>query len=215
MGIKKLLICSKEDAMKSIVKLIISLSVMLLLVQKTTHAQTYIEFTGGLTSAVLRGNEEEILEDGGYFFRKYAVNISAQITFTVTDNFSLRSGLGYNRRGSGVETSSYSYPFNIPNMNFISLNYVELPLLAVVGSEAFNLHLGPQLSWLVSSDGIEGIDKKDFGIKYGFGINPGSFFVIRMNFYSGISNLAPSNTVKIRNGNYEFNIGLRFPRTKR
>lgn len=200
--------------MKSIMKSIVSLLILFLFSETATHAQTYIEFTGGLTSAVLRGNEEELLEDGGYFFRRYAGNFNAHITFTITENFSLRSGLGYNSRGSGVETSS-SFPFYVPNMNFVSLKYVELPLLAVMGSEVFTVHFGPQLSWLADSDGIEGVRKNDFGILYGFGLNTGAFFVVRLNFYNGLTSIGPSNSPKIRNSNYEVNVGLRFPRMRR
>jgi len=180
----------------------------LISVKSGVSQNTHVEFVGGFTSSIFKGDEQKIFQNSNEsFIRRYAGNVGVYFSVKSGENTRIRIGINYNGRGTGLEASSF---LGVNAMAFIKMNYLEFPFQLAFGSEAVSFFLGPQLSFLTSYSGIQDPNKSDFGLKYGLGIN-GATFIFRLNSYTGLSNVTPWSSERVRNGYYEVSIGIRIP----
>lgn len=194
-------------------KAFIFVSFLLVAIQSLGQ-KSFIEITGGLTSSTFKGNEEKIFNSKEVdFIRRYSGNLGILFNVKTSQSVSVKFGASFNSRGTGIETFNslhYIY-FSAPSTWSVwEMNYLEFPFLLSFGPENVTFNIGPQLSTLLSSQ-LKGLNKTDIGLKWGLGMDTNSLFIFRTNFYTGFSNLLQTNQARMRNGYYEFSIGLKIP----
>lgn len=120
---------------------------------------------------------------------KVGINLGVFAKLPLTKGFSIQPELNYSSKGAKEEYNNFiqgegEYRFN--------LNYVELPVLAVINlGKNFNVHAGPYIAYLASvnikdlnDDGTiddiadleaENFNRFDYGLAGGLGVDIGNF----------------------------------------
>jgi len=160
---------------------------------------------------------------------KIGFNLGLFAKAPITDMFSIQPELLYSSKGSKLTYRNFlqgegEYRFN--------LNYLELPVLAMVNlSEYFNIHAGPYLGFLTSSNikdlndngtvsGIRDIDvdnfnRFDYGFAFGLGVEikglvAGARYTLGLNEVGKSGNLTGDLTNNATNGVGSIYIGFGF-----
>ncbi|RZK48850.1 MAG: porin family protein [Pedobacter sp.] len=116
--------------------------------------------------------------------------IGVQSNLQLNENASLGFEAYYNRHGSKNEE------------DFLYLNYINVPVLVrFFPSEGFNLHVGPEISFLTSSEvnsmNAEGFFKNtNFSMGAGMGYKMKSGFNIDARYNFGLTSVTPLSTTK-------------------
>jgi hypothetical protein len=164
---------------------------------------------GGLVSSTLRGDEDKLLPGDARFTRRFAFHGGIGINFPLNDILKINTGLSYTQRGSVIENAESSiYPVAGFTYHKVKIDYLELPLLLTVGSEAVYLIAGPQLSFVVNSD-VRGLKSDDWGLKYGVGFDLSRYFMAQLLFYHGLSNMTGDSEVKMHNRYISLVVGVK------
>ncbi len=144
---------------------LLSLTLVLLLTTRTSHAQIRIGVHGGLSIPDLRGGNNVISE--GYTSR-LAPNFGLSVEFPVGGHFSIEPQVNFDGQGGQrtgmqpITSASTSLPplasggYYYANFNNTSiLNYLEIPVLAKytfgLGLISFNIDAGPYVGFLLNA----------------------------------------------------------------
>lgn len=127
----------------------------------------------------------------------------------ISDKFALQPEVIYSKQGADT---------NINSEGIISLNYLNIPLIAkYYVTEKWSLEAGPQIGFLLSTKGgsinyKDALKSTDFGMNFGVGfkLNNGLNFGARYNL--GLFNIIDVNGVsdKNRNGVFQLSVGYFF-----
>ncbi len=144
-------------------------------------------------------------------------HVGAVAEFEISDEFSFQPELVYSAQGTHFKYSEDLGGGNSIDVDYkTNLSYLNLPLMAKYEvSEGISLLAGPQIGFLMSAksdgndikDSMKGID---FGVNLGaaYELESGMFFDLRYNI--GLSNIADSNNVTIKNSVLSVSLGYKF-----
>ncbi len=144
-------------------------------------------------------------------------HVGAVAEFEISDEFSFQPELVYSAQGTHIKYSEDLGGGNSYDADYkVNLSYLNLPLMGKYEvSEGISLLAGPQIGFLMSAksdgndikDSMKGID---FGVNLGaaYELESGMFFDLRYNI--GLSNIADSNNVTIKNSVLSVSLGYKF-----
>jgi len=134
-------------------------------------AQARIGLKAGLNASNMMYNyEDSDLEPKSNM--KLGFHIGAIVDLEVSDEFGIQTGLVFNQKGATMDLEEgLSSGQSVDGYDRITLNYLEIPILAAVKIESFQVYAGPYLAYgiggkndydyTVSTEGGEDVTWKD------------------------------------------------------
>lgn len=202
-------------------QLLLILGLMGILSSTTLHAQQQLDpleygVRVGLNFSSLYNIDEEEIYD-----LKAGVVIGGLVKFRLSRWLAVQPEVLFSQQGAIdnglVSTSSTS-------SNDVKMNYLAIPvMLKIYPSRRFNLQLGPQMGFLLSSS-INDIDTKEYftsaelSLRFGLGyeFNKGLLLALHLNTgltnINDVTNLSPltGNPEQVSNALYSMSVGWRF-----
>lgn len=127
-----------------------------------SQSKVYYGFRAGVSSADMRGDAVESLDNVLDFADDYISTGSrtgfytgAYIGIPLGNTFSVEPGLNYSQKGYHVKGSLSVKGVDVLGINAkaqLQLNYLELPVLLKANIGGLQLFAGPQISYLINSD---------------------------------------------------------------
>jgi hypothetical protein len=189
-------------------KLIRTVTLNFLLLTSLSHGfaqRSEIIIIGGFTGSIIRQDGET-----SGFSRRYAPHFGILGGYG-SSSFMIETGVLYCSQGTRI--NEFDFNFSGTRSSELAMNFLNVPVMVVVGPENFRFFAGPQFSFLTSAKfqdqkANELFDKSSIGLRYGFGFDLNSF-LIQFQFANGLSDIYLDSDVKWINNSYYFTIGYK------
>lgn len=162
----------------------------------------------------------------------FGAHIGAFVEFKFTDNMAFQPELLYSMQGAKSESSYTETGVTVNEESTLKLGYINIPLMfKYYATEALYIEAGPQVGFLMSAkedwstsatfggetesesgeDDVKDAFKSiDFGFNLGAGYNITENLSLGLRYNLGLSNIADSDDVKIKNGVFQFAVAYKF-----
>lgn len=173
------------------------LFIIIIAITETLHAQdsTIMGLKIGANYSKIKGIDSN-----------YRIGAIADILFlfTYSDRFKLQTELGYSAEGGGIKKSNKKVRFHY--INFAPL------LFKLYLFDELNLELGPRLSYLMNSQGLDKTNLKlfDYSITSGIGFLISDYVEVGFRYNLGLKNISKTNNSSIKNCNFQAGVSLLF-----